>query len=63
MHKFIGKYIFFKTDQIYMKDVECAETNEKLIFSFWDMTFFVLKICQFLINIEYKIDHKSNKNI
>ena len=43
----------FKSGQIYMKDAECAETNEKSIFrilrffSFWDMVIFVPKIGNF----------------
>ena len=42
---------FFKSGQIYMKDAQWAETNEKQIFQFlvfWGMVVFVLKIRSFL---------------
>ena len=45
-----------------MKNAECAETIEKINFpmlSFGAMIVFVLKIDQFSINLEYKIDHNS----
>ena len=42
-----------------MNDAKCAEINEKSIFSFRDMVDFVLKICQFSMNFEHKLDHKS----
>ena len=38
--KWMDKFFFFKSGQIYMKDAECAETNEKsilwfLLFEIW----------------------------
>ena len=53
----------FKSVHIYMKDAECAETNEKLIFRlFWFLVFEVWwflysKLVNSSIIIEYKIDH------
>ena len=58
------KFQNFKSGHTYMKDVECAETNQKSIFRFlrfyfWDMNVFVLKNGLFSINFEQRIDHSS----
>ena len=52
---------------IYMKDAECAETNETSIFRIWkknsDMIVLVFKIDTFFDEFEYKIVHNTiNKN-
>ena len=55
----------FKSGQIYSKDAQWAETDFPFftIFSFWHMVVSVLRIGQFSVNFEYKIDHISkNKN-
>ena len=50
---------------MYMEDAERAETNKKKISftsSLGGIVVFVLKICQLLVNFEYKIDHDSKYN-
>ena len=56
-----------KNVYIYMKDTECAETNEKSIFRFLrfllsEIGFFFKKLVNFPINFEYKIDHNPKNN-
>ena len=56
---------FFKSVQIYIRDAEYAETNEKSIFRFFEksifraMVIFVLKSPQFSMNFH---DNSKNKN-
>ena len=52
----------FKSVQIYMKDAECVETNEKSIFRFWFFelwSFLYSKQPQFSMNFH---DNSKNKN-
>ena len=52
----------FKNVQVYMKDAKCADMNKKSVFRFlafeiW--SFLYLKLVNFLMIFEYKIDHTS----
>ena len=57
----------FKSTHLYIEDAKYRETNVKsifpffAIFSFWDVSDFVLKVGQFLMNFEHKIVPNSKQ--